>query len=464
MTTTTPDALSDALPDELLDVLRSIVGDTHVVTDPSVTAGYAVDWTGRFAGSTPAVVRPGSTAEVAACLRACADRGTRVVPQGGNTGLVGGSVPLGGELVLSLRRLDDLGPVDRLAGQVTVGAGVTLTALQEHVRDAGVELAIDLAARDSATVGGMIATNAGGLHVMRHGSMRAQVVGIEAVLSSGAVVSHLGGLLKDNTGYDLAGLLCGSEGTLGVVTRARLKLVPRPAHQVVALLGMPDTAAAVAAVARWRDRVDVLVAAEGVLAAGVDLVCRSFGYPPPFAERWPIYLVLEAAGRTDPTDELASAVADDPTVGDVAVATAARDRAGLWRYRDEMTTAINTVGAPHKLDVTLPLGDLARFIDDVPACVAAVDPDATTWLFGHIGDGNIHVNVTGPAADDERTDEAVLRLVAERGGSISAEHGIGTAKRHFLSLVRSDAELAAFAAIKHALDPAGILNPGVLNP
>jgi FAD/FMN-containing dehydrogenase len=447
----------------LTAALAAIVGEAHVLTDADRRVPYERDWTGRFVGSTPAVVRPGSTAEVAEVVRLCAAEGVAVVPQGGNTGLVGGGVPLAGEVVLSTRRLDGLGPVDPVAAQITAGAGVTIGALQAAARDRGLRYGVDLAARDSATVGGTVATNAGGLRVMRHGATRAQVVGIEAVLGDGSVISHLGGLIKDNTGYDLAGLMCGSEGTLGVVTAARLRLLPRPTEVVVALVGFDDPTRAVETVAAWRAAVPDIEAAELILAPGLDLVCATYGLSPPFASRPAVYVLVEAAGRRDPTDELAAAIAasgiDDAAV---AVATDERRRAELWRYREEHTTAINSVGPPHKLDVTLPLGSLGAFIDDAPGIVAAVAPGARTWLFGHVADGNVHVNVTGVAPDDDRVDGAVLEAVAARGGSISAEHGIGTAKRAWLGLNRSPAERAAFAAVKHALDPAGILNPAVL--
>jgi FAD/FMN-containing dehydrogenase len=200
--------------------LAAIVGDAHVLVDADLRAPYERDWTGRFTGTTPAVVRPGTVEQVAAVVRWCGGEGVALVPQGGNTGLVGGGVPLGGELVMSLRRLDGIGPVDPMAAQLTASAGATLGAVQRAAGDHRMRYAVDLGARDSATIGGTVATNAGGLHVLRHGATRAQVVGIEAVLGDGSVVSHLGGLIKDNTGYDLAGLLCGSEGTLGIVTAA----------------------------------------------------------------------------------------------------------------------------------------------------------------------------------------------------------------------------------------------------
>jgi FAD/FMN-containing dehydrogenase len=256
-----------------------------------------------------AVVRPRNTDEVVAVVRACAAAGQPLVVQGGNTGLVGGSVPAGGEIVLSLARLADLGEIDVTSAQVTVGAGVTLAALQQHARAAGLDFGVDLAARDSATVGGLVATNAGGIRVLRYGSMRAQVVGGEAVLADGSVISRLGGLVKDNTGYDLVSLLCGSEGTLGILTRLRLLLVPRLRARCVALIALPGTAEAVAALPQLRERLPDLAAAELFLADGLALVRGYAGLPAPFAANHPAYLLLECAGGADPTDRLVEAVA-----------------------------------------------------------------------------------------------------------------------------------------------------------
>lgn len=448
----------------VLAEFAGVVGDDQVLVGTDLTAGFTQDWSGRYQGHTPAVVRPADTAEVAAVLEVCARRGVAVVPQGGNTGLVGGGVPSRGEVVLSLRRLTRLDPVDPAARAVTAGAGVTIGDLQRHAAGAGLEYAVDLASRDSATVGGTIATNAGGLRVVRFGPTRSQLLGIEAVLSDGRVLSHLGGLTKDNTGYDLAGLLCGSEGTLGVVTAARLRLVaPRP-ERTTALVAFDSVGEAIDAAGAWALAVDGVESIEFMVAAGVALVADHLGLGQPFVTAAPALLIVEAAGTADPTGLLASVVAATSGVRDVAVARTRVERERLWRYREGHTEAINQLGAPHKLDVTLPHDRLAAFIATVPDAVAAQLPDARVWLFGHAGDGNVHVNVTGVAPDDPTVDDTVLRLVASMGGSISAEHGIGTAKRAWLSLNRSPAELATFAAIKGALDPAGILNPNVLLP
>ncbi len=447
----------------LLERLREVVG-RQILVDPDVVASYTTDWTGRFVGHSPAVVRPGSTEEVAGVLQVCREVGAAIVPQGGNTGLVGGGVPLEGEVVLSLARLGRVEPVDELAGQVGAGAGATIAELHSAAGAAGWSYGVDLGSRASATVGGTVATNAGGLHVLRYGDTRAQVLGLEAVLGTGAVVSHLGGLVKDNTGYHWPGLLCGSEGTLGVVTAARLRLVPASAWRTTAVLAFSAVADAIEAASLVRRSLPSLDACELFFESGVRLVCSVTGMPPPFAGPHPVCLLLEAADRTDPTNALAEVTDSLPHVLDTVVATEPGPRAALWRYREGHTEAINTLGPPHKLDVTLPHRQVAVFVETVGTALATVDPDAKVWLFGHVGDGNVHVNVTGVAPDDERVDDAVFRMVADAGGSISAEHGIGTAKKRWLELTRTPAEIATFRAIKRALDPDGILNPNVLLP
>ncbi len=440
---------------DLAATLETIVGAAHVVTSPDVRAGYERDWTGRFGGPCQLVVRPGSTEEVAAVLATCGDAGASVITQGGNTGLVGGSVPAAKErtplpVVLSTRRLDTIGPVDVAAAQVTAGAGATLAAVQAAAGAHALEFPVDLAARDSATVGGMIATNAGGLHVLRYGAVRAQVLGVEAVLADGRTFRRLDGLVKDNTGYDLSQLLVGSEGTLGVVTAARLRLVATPSEHATALLGLDDVDAALRATAALRRATDGLQAVEIFFGEGVDLV----GLPEPLAARWPVYLLAECAGRQDPAEGMIAALAvlDLPEPA-TALATDGPGRSRLWSYRERHTEAVNALGVPHKLDVTLPAHRLAEFERTVRHVVATVAPGATLVLWGHVGDGNLHVNVVGPAPDDETVDDAVYRLVARLGGSISAEHGIGRAKTPWLGLTRTGAEIDAMAAIKRGPGP-----------
>ena len=441
----------------MIDALRAVVGDEHVLVDADVRASYETDWTGRFTGTALAVVRPGSTEEVAAVVRVCAARGVGIVAQGGNTGLVGGGVPGAGgnAVVLSLTRLTRLDPVDELAAEVTAGAGVTLARLQQHAARSGMRFAVDLAARDSATSGGMVATNAGGIHAFRHGPMRHQLVGIEAVLADGGVVRRLPGLRKDNTGYDLPGLLAGSEGTLAIVTTVRVRLLPARRERVVALAGLDDTESAQRLLLALLATAPNLEAAELFHERGLRLVCEHARLPHPFGgTEHGAYLLVECATE----DELAPALAGLGDDTDTAIGD------DLWPYRERHTEAINAAGAhpPHKLDVTVPLQRLADFERAVLTRVGELDPHTAVYLFGHLGDGNVHVNLVGPAPDDDALDDAVLQLVVDHAGSISAEHGIGRAKRRWLPSVRDAVDIDAMRAIKLALDPGGILNPGVL--
>ncbi len=449
---------------DLIERLRGIVGDTHCLTDAALRAGYETDWTRRFGGAALAVVRPGSADEVGAVLRACVEVGVGVVPQGGNTGLVGGSVPRGGEVVLSTLRLSAIEDLDAAAGEVTVGAGATLASVQAAAQAAGWAVGVDLGARDSATIGGMVATNAGGVNVLRHGPMRHQTLGFEAVRADGSVLRRLPGMPKDNTGYDLGGLLAGSEGTLAVLTRVRLRLVPQLAHRAVAVAGFLDAAAAVAAATRLRRELGSVLALELFTDGGLELVLRHARIAPPFAERRPVYLLVEVGSDVaDPTDGLAVALdAIDVDEAATAVATDPAGRHRLWQLRERHTEAVNAEGVPHKLDVSVPLARYAELVERAPAAVTTVDPAARTISYGHVGDGNVHVNVLGPAPDDEAVDDAVLGLVLELGGSVSAEHGIGVAKVAWLVRDRGEATVSAMRAIKDAWDPAGILNPGVL--
>ncbi len=442
--------------------LAEVVGAAHVLVDPDLRAPYETDWTRRFTGTARCVVRPADTAEVAGVVRRCAEAAAPIVVQGGNTGLVGAGVPTGSEVLLSLTRLTGLDPVDTLDAQVTAGAGVTLESLQRHARAAGLDFGVDLAARSAATVGGLVATNAGGIHVLRYGGMRAQVTGVEAVLADGTVISRLAGLAKDNTGYDLTQLLVGSEGTLGVVTRARLRLVPLLEARAVALVGLASTEAALALLARAREALPDLAAAEICYPAGVALVRSYAGLPPPFPAHHAAYLLLGCAARTDPTDRLVEVLAEAEEVGDATVASDAAGRTRLWAYREAHTEAVSAAGIPVKLDVSVPLRELPGLVAQLPPTVDAVAPGARLIVFGHLNEGNLHVNVLDAGARGGEVTDAVLNLVAGHRGSISSEHGVGRAKARWLGLSRSRDEIVTMRRIKTALDPAGLLNPGVL--
>ncbi len=447
--------MSGAPARELLAELLEIVGADQVLIDASMTSSYGTDWSRRWSSSPLAVVRPGNTAEVAAVVSSCVRHRIPVVTQGGNSGLVGGSVPHAdaSAIVLSTRRLGRLEPVDHATRQVIAGAGVTIDQVHQHAMSSGLRYAVDLAARGSATVGGTVATNAGGLRVLAFGDTRRQVVGIEAVLADGSVISRLGGLAKDNSGYDLSGLMVGSEGTLGVITAARLRLLgPSGAPPQVALIGLDRVADAL----DWLS-VSGLCAAEVMLERGLALVERTLDLAHPLAARHEAYLLIEVEGTLP--EMLATR---DAVVG-----------VGLWRYREAHTEVIASRGVAHKLDLAVPVAavpDLIRGLDDVlnGALTGDVGPEEA-YVFGHVGDGNLHLNLVHPQGgiDERRAGEVearVYRLVAELGGTVAAEHGVGVAKIPWLHLTRSPAELAAARAIKAALDPQGLLNPGVLVP
>jgi FAD/FMN-containing dehydrogenase len=438
----------------VLKSLADIVGERHVLTGEAA-AGFCVDWTGRYQGRTAAVLRPGDTNEVAAVLSLCTDAGLPLVPQGGNTGLVGGGVPLHGEVVLSMTRLNQLGPVDLAASQVTAGAGVTLQRVADAHQD--LDLGVRIASRESATVGGAVATNAGGLRVLRYGPMRAQLRGVEAVLSDGTVVSHLAGLVKDNTGYDYPSLLAGSEGTLAVITKARLRLVPRLRDEVTAVIGLGGLAELHDLALRARREVPGLVSAEYFTQAGLDILVEHAGLVPPLKQSAPVYLLLEAAGP-GALDDLAEVIGErDAVVGETPA-----DRRRLWAYRERHPEAAGFLGVPIKLDVSVPDAQWVRLASGAAAVAAEADPAARVVTYGHVADGNVHVNIVPAAATDGRHEDAVFSFVASLGGSISAEHGIGALKAPWLGLARSAEEQALFARIRAALDPPGILNPRIL--
>ena len=367
--------------------------------------------------------------------------------------------------MLSLQRLGGIS-FDADRGEAIVGAGVRLDQLHQATRAEGWELGVDLSSRGSCTIGGMVATNAGGEHVIRYGPMLDQLIGVEAALADGSLVGRMPALRKDNSGYHWEGLLAGSEGTLGVITRVHLRLVPLLSERVVALVALDDLGAAMTVCGRLRRALDSLDALEVCFADGIELVRAHLGLPAPFTPPAPVIVLAECAGRHDAgealVDRLAEVLNGAPEVRASAVATDARTRDRFWSYREGHAEAINAVGIPHKLDVTLPFDRFVEFEASVRARVAELASDARVVLFGHIGDGNLHVNVLGPPTADQTVDDAVLDLVIEMGGSISAEHGIGIAKRAALARSRPPGELAAMQALKRALDPRGILNPGVL--
>ena len=441
--------------------LAASVGSAHVITDPDVRAGYEVDWIGRRWGTAVAVVRPGSVEEVVEVLLACAAHGAQVVVQGGNTGLSGGGVPGGGEVLLSTTRLSEVGGLDPALGEVTVGAGARLADVRRATRAEGWDVGVDLASRDSATIGGMVATNAGGLRVLRNGSMKAQLLGVRAVLADGSVVDRLSGPSKDSSGYDLTSLLAGSEGTLAVVTDVRLRLVPLLPRGATAILGLETVGQASVLVRRLVGSLSSLQSAEVVLGEAMTFLCAELHRPLPLAQVAPVYLLLDCEAADDPTAELLAAIAELDVL-DAVVASDRADRARLWEYRERQSEVAGARGTPIKLDVAMPLPALDEGLASITTAVRSLAPDAVLVVFGHLAEGNLHVNVVGDDLPVDALTAAVLGIVAAAGGSISAEHGIGRAKVEWLPLTRSAADVAAMAALKRAWDPAGLLAPGVL--
>jgi FAD/FMN-containing dehydrogenase len=426
-------------------------------TDRDIVAGHTTDWTGRFTGHADVLARPRNTGEVQLALRAASTNGAYVTVQGGNTGLVGGSVPPPHPdrpvLILSTTRLDGLGPVDVAARTMTAGAGATLAAVQHHAAASGLLYGVDLAARDSATIGGTVATNAGGIRVCGYGMTRAQVVGVEAVLSDGTVISRMVGLPKDNTGYDLPGLLSGSEGTLAVITEVMVRLHEAPRESVVMLLPAADLSGALNMIRHSVPAEATLLGAEVVDAATLNLVCESGGLPQPFgaAVDSAYVLLLEATDIKPPHDLQAVAVA----------AIDAADQRRVWSYRERASEAASTLGVVHKLDISVPLHQLDELVDGVRALVPE---HATLLVFGHLADGNLHFEIAGVDPSDTALDEAILRLATTLGGAVSAEHGVGQAKASALPLSRTTGDIEVMSRLKEALDPTWTLNPGVLLP
>ena len=429
--------------DGLVEALRSCVGDEHVLIDPDVRRSYETDWTGRFTGSASAVVRPGGVEEVRNVLGICASGGVAVVTQGGNTGLVGGSVPLRGGIVLSTTRFKKRGLVNRENRTVSVGAGVTLADVQRHCAANNMRFAVDIAARDTATIGGMFATNACGINHFRFGGMRENVVSFTAVLGDGSLA-----------GPEKKSLLCGSEGALGVVTEVTLSLLPTVADHSVIIASFPDAKSAISTAGVWRN-VKSVESIELFTEAGMSLVCDAFRLPRPVAPAQ-AYLLADLAAPVNAISELMSTAVN---VIDSAIGESEAECDALWRYREYHTLAINSLGPPLKFDVRVPMDRCADFLNQVTARVAHSFPQATTISFGHICDGNLHVNVMRTA--DQSCEEIVYTCVEEHGGSAVAEHGVGSLKaQRYLAALRP-AEKARYAEAKKYCDPLGIMNPGV---
>lgn len=471
------------MPDaSLLNAIRDVVGDRGLLTEPADTAAYVEDWRKLYRGRTAAVVRPGSTAELAAVVKLCAAAGVPVVPQGGNTSMVGGGIPAedGSELVLSLSRLNRVRDIDAADMTLTIEAGVTLKAAQTAAAEAGCLLPLSISSEGTAQIGGVLAVNAGGNNTVRYGNARDLVLGLEVVLPDGEIWNGLRRLRKDNTGYCLRQLFVGAEGTLGIITAAVLKLVPQPKEVAVALCGVPSVAAALALFTRFQAYDAASISAFELMSGlGMSFVLRHIpGAVLPLESEAPFYVLVELAtprpnaGLRAMLEEVLEGALGDGIVSDAALAESDAQRAAIWKLREEHSEAQKREGASVKNDVSVPVSKVPAFIEKATAACEALIPGVRVVPFGHMGDGNIHFNLEQPVGADSQwflaQDHAIMdtvnAVVREFDGSFSAEHGVGQLKPYMMPDWRGGAELALMRQIKAAIDPRGIMNPGKVLP
>ena len=465
--------------DRRLHGLAAIVGEAHVVTDPQMLASHLVEPRGLYHGRALALVRPASTAQIAAVLAFCNKALIPVVPQGGNTGLVGGQTPdqSGDQIILSLNRMNKVREVDAEGGAMIVEAGVTLAAAQAAAEAVDRLFPLSLASEGSCTIGGNLSTNAGGVGVMAYGSMRDLALGLEVALANGEIFNGLGKLRKDNTGYDLKDLFIGAEGTLGVIGAASLKLFPRPAAMATAFIGLADPHAALRLLTLARRLLGAGVTSFELLPRiGLEFVARHVpGARDPLASRHDWYVLIELSSQLP--DGLEGALADvlqaatgQEIIEDAVIASTLEQRRAFWRLREELSDVQRAEGGSIKHDVSTPVGATPDFIAEASRAVVDYLPGARIVAFGHLGDGNIHFNVSQAIGADrqafmarwEEVNEIVHAIVKRYGGSISAEHGIGRLKRELLQKTKDPVALSLMRAIKATLDPNGILNPGAV--
>jgi len=453
------------------DRLGEIVGKANVLTSPEDTATYFTDWRRRYSAAAECVVRPGSTAEVARVVALCAREGVAIVPQGGNTGLCGGSVPTGArrEIVLALGRMNRIRSLDALNDTVTVEAGCVLAAVQRAAEQAGRLFPLSLAAEGSCQIGGNLSTNAGGVNVLRYGNAREQVLGLEVVLPDGRIWNGLRALRKDNTGYDLKQLFLGAEGTLGVITAAVLRLYPKPSATATAWIAVASPRQAVELLAALRERLGERLSAFELASRSCleAVLAHASGSRDPLASPHPWYLLAEAADSGEP-ERLREAMerallecAGRGALADAAVAQSGEQARAFWRLRESIPQA---QFANVKHDVSVPVSRTPELIEEAGRALEAAYPGVPVYAFGHLGDGNIHFNVGSEAllAQSEAVNRIVYGVVARLGGSISAEHGLGQLKREEIRRHKDPLELELMAALKRTLDPAGLMNPGKL--
>ena len=445
--------------------------------DANEIAPHLKEWRGRWVGQTPLLLLPSTTENVARILSVCHDTETAIVPQGGNTGLVGGQIPTSGEVLLSLERMNRIRALSAAENTLVAEAGVVLANAQKAAAEADRLFPLSLAAEGSCTIGGNVSTNAGGVNVLRYGMTRELVLGLEVVLANGRVLDLMRGLRKDNTGYDLKQLFIGAEGTLGIVTAAMLRLFPKPAGYTTVLAAISEVGVAVDLLNRLQDATGGLIAAfELMQRRALDLVFKHIpGTTDPFpgTQSWTILIEVSNPSAFDATEALEQALMreiETGTVENAVFSKTARDREALWRLRESIPEAQRADGASIANDVSVPLSRIAGFISTADAAVRAALPEARTFTFGHVGDGNLHFAVQAPGHDVElqAARNAIERIIQDTTnafhGSISAEHGLGQAKNDANARYRSADEIALMRALKRTLDPKNILNPGKLLP
>ncbi|MBL8601457.1 MAG: FAD-binding oxidoreductase [Myxococcales bacterium] len=452
-----------------LEALVAAFGSDLISTDPSDLIELGRDWTRVHTPAPLAIALPRSAAEVAALMRFCDAHDLKVVPSGGRTGLAAGAVAASGELVISLSRMRAMAPVDRLGNTVRVEAGAVTAAVHAHCAEVGLTWPVDFASKGSSQVGGNIATNAGGVKVIRYGLTRNWVLGLEVVTAQGEILSLNGALEKNNTGTDLRQLFIGSEGTLGIITAATLKLVALPRRHDVMIFAVPDVAAVVRLFRAVREAPMVLSAFEFFSEACRLRVERHRHLRPPFDGRYAYYVLVEFENSDrDAVETWAAGLFEGDLVEDGVVAQDASQGAAFWALRESISESLSGTGFPYKNDIALPIAGLEAFVDALEALLLRGYPAFEVCLFGHLGDGNLHVNLMKPDAMSREAfiaaakvcDQSMFALVEAHRGSVSAEHGIGLLKRDALRFSRSPAELAMLRAVKRALDPKNLLNPG----
>jgi D-lactate dehydrogenase (cytochrome) len=463
------------LPPELLKRFATIVGEKYAITDAQMQQPYLVEMRDLFRGQTPVVLRPGSVEEVSKIVALANETKTAIVPQGGNTGLVGGQIPHHNEVVLSLTRLDKIREVDPVSNTMTVEAGVTLQRAREAAAGAGRLYPQLLPSEGTCTIGGNLSTNAGGVAAVAHGISRSHAVGLEVVLADGRVLNVLNKLKKDNTGYDLRNLFIGAEGTLGIITAAVLKLVPRPRSMETAFAAVtsPQAAVDLLGIAMERSGGDV-TSFEMMLREGVEAVLKfDSASRDPLAQPSPWYALIELSsqqrsGLRETMEEILAEGMQRGLVTDATIAESLDQAKAFWRIREMFGEVQRHLGGSIKHDISVPIASIPAFIDEANAAVVKLIPGARPMPFGHVGDGNIHYNVNQPIGADKaqflsRWDDVnrvVFAVVKKYGGSISAEHGVGVMKRDLLPEYKDPVALDLMRDIKRLLDPNGILNPG----